>query len=70
MEPTHNPDPQESTMIGSPNTCSRCRFFSRNACASRHCYDWRGERSQGGREPDLDDDERDDDNDETGTEDR
>ncbi len=47
-------------MIGSPNTCSRCRFFTRNACSSRHCYDWRADRSHWGPEPEWEDDERDD----------
>ncbi len=51
-------------MIGSANTCSRCRYFSRNACATRHCYDWRSERSQGYRRPDFEEDERDDERDE------
>jgi len=42
-------------MIASPNTCSRCRFFTRNACSSRHCYDWRTERPRRGDEADWDD---------------
>jgi hypothetical protein len=49
-------------MIGSPNTCSRCRFFTRNACASRHCYDWRTENTRA--DPDVDEDERDEEGDE------
>lgn len=57
-------------MIGSPNTCSRCRFFTRNACASRHCYDWRSERAQRRRDPDWDEEERyDDDSDDAPGED-
>jgi hypothetical protein len=49
------------TMIGSPNTCSRCRFFSRNACSTRHCYDWRSDRKRW--DPDTNEDERDDEQD-------
>lgn len=54
-------------MIGSPNTCSRCRFFTRNACSSRHCYDWRAER-QRRREPDWESEDHDDPDDEPSTE--
>ncbi len=47
-------------MIGSPNTCSRCRFFSRNACSTRHCYDWRSDRKRWDTNEDERDDEQDD----------
>ncbi len=47
-------------MIGSPNTCSRCRFFSRNACSTRHCHDWTADRARKGKEADWDEEERDD----------
>ncbi len=66
-EPTTTRSPQELTMIGSPNTCSRCRFFTRNACSSRHCYDWRAER-QRRREPDWEGEDHDDPDDEPSTE--
>jgi hypothetical protein len=65
-EPTLPLVPQESPMIGSTNTCSRCRFFSRNACSTRHCYDWRADRSS--RDPEWDEDERDEDPDDARTE--
>lgn len=47
-------------MIGSHHTCSRCRYFPRNACASRACYDWRLERTRRGHDPDWEDDEPED----------
>jgi hypothetical protein len=47
-------------MIGSGNTCSRCRFFPRNACSTRACYDWRTERARPGHDPEWDDDEPED----------
>jgi hypothetical protein len=52
---------KESTMHSNANTCSRCRFFSRNACSTRHCHDWRSERSVPGQESDWADQRQNDD---------
>ncbi len=44
-------------MIGSQNTCSRCRFFTDHACATRACYDWRADRSERQWEAEWEEDE-------------
>ncbi len=50
-------------MHSSANTCSRCRFFSRNNCSTRHCYDWRLDRHPPHREADREDERPRDDRD-------